>query len=641
METDNSRGKQERVRPLRSSLARQMTAALLLLSLMAAGSVSFTLYELELRRHDYAILDLVGQLRVMAISLGEAARAHPATPDRQSAEVLRRAITPTTERFGRIVDSLRSRTLDPALTGRSDPLRCSWDEQAIAALDRMALVWHELEPGLAQQLAADDQLAGAARLILAEEGRLLTAATAMGRDFSAMMEEKMALIVRINQTMLLIMLLTMALLLWQLRRRVIAPLAAAVTGFERVSRGGFGHQIAVSSNDELGHMAESFNHLSLRLAALFRLTGSIGEGESLDETLERVHKEFSPLLDVDWIGLLRYDQLDERFTLERHFSHHQFDLSEGASFNAPGSLLERAMLANQPLHIASLAKQASAGEQYQFAARLLELGLSSALFAPLTTTHRWGAVLVFASRRPGAYAADHLELLGNIAGQISQGFERGVVTENLVISAVSGLAKLAESRDPETGDHLERMSRYTAVIANQLNRKGRHAGTLPPSRVRDLQRFAPMHDIGKVGIEDSILLKPGRLDPEERREMERHPAIGAEVLRECEAQMSAVGHSLFQTGIEIAEGHHEKFDGSGYPNRLQGESIPLSARIVAVADVFDALTSKRPYKEAWSIERAVGMMQEESGFHFDPEVIDAFIEAMPAILAIYDEHKHV
>jgi len=123
--------------------------------------------------------------------------------------------------------------------------------------------------------------------------------------------------------------------------------------------------------------------------------------------------------------------------------------------------------------------------------------------------------------------------------------------------------------------------------------------------------------------------------------MQRHPLIGAEVLRRCEAQMNAHGRQVFRYGVEIAEGHHERWDGTGYPRRVSGEDIPLAARIVAVADVFDALTSRRPYKEAWSIERARSAIDEQSGRHFDPEAVAALSRAMPRILEVYERLKHI
>jgi len=240
-----------------------------------------------------------------------------------------------------------------------------------------------------------------------------------------------------------------------------------------------------------------------------------------------------------------------------------------------------------------------------------------------------------------AYGTSHRELLSNIASHVSHAFDRSIGMESLVVSAVEGLAKLAESRDPETGDHLVRMSLYSYILAAELYDQGIYQGEYKSSYARNVFRFAPMHDIGKVGIEDSILLKPGRLTDEERKEMQRHPEIGADVLRRCEQQMNDLGHSVFTIGIEIAECHHEKYDGSGYPNQLRGDAIPLSARIVAVADVFDALTSKRPYKDAWTIEKALAVMREDSGKHFDPEVMRALEQAMPRVLGIYNEHKHV
>lgn len=136
-------------------------------------------------------------------------------------------------------------------------------------------------------------------------------------------------------------------------------------------------------------------------------------------------------------------------------------------------------------------------------------------------------------------------------------------------------------------------------------------------------------------------LKPGRLDAAERQEMERHPTIGGEALRRCEAQMNLLGHSIFQVGIEIAECHHEKFDGTGYPAGLAGEDIPLVARIVAVADVFDALTSKRPYKDAWPVDKALTILDESAGTQFDPAIVAAFHRALPQVLEIYEKHRHV
>jgi response regulator RpfG family c-di-GMP phosphodiesterase len=339
--------------------------------------------------------------------------------------------------------------------------------------------------------------------------------------------------------------------------------------------------------------------------------------------------------------MLTLDSTRQHFLLDRMHTDQASRLREGDLFNAEGSLLQQALQEGEPLHVPHLAKTAQDRPAAEFAATLQQDGLGSALFFPLSNNKQWSAVIAFAAKDEAAYSEEHLELLHNIAAQVSHSFEKTVVTENLIVSAVSGLAKLAENRDPETGDHLVRMTRYSVLIAEALRANADYTDQVSAEFLHDIDRFAAMHDIGKVGIEDSVLLKPGRLDEEQRRIMERHPAIGGQVLRRCEDQMNSVGHSIFQVGIEIAECHHEKFDGSGYPNGLQGQDIPLAARIVAAADVFDALTSKRPYKEAWPVDKALSVMREESGKHFDPDIIQAMEQCLPDILQIYERLKHV
>ncbi len=624
------------------SLNTQLRAAMLLLFLSAAGSVGFTIYELELRKHDYVILNLAGQLRALAqnmVGLSLRYRAVDGTDVRQ-AQLFLDTLHEQSERYERIVTSLSNRLLEPELTGRSDPLRCSWDEQSIGQLNLTAVTWREFSEGLNAALAAGGATA-AAEYILANEAHLSVVSKNLSGSFQLMMEGKMGLIVLFNQIALGAFVLFIVVLLTLFSVTFSRPLRATVDGIGRVTQGDFGYQLPSPGRNEIGTITEAFNSLSRRLHALFRLSEQINRASSLDESLQFVFSEFRALLPLEWIGLLSLDETERRFTLERRFAEEKTELSEGESFGAEGSLLVQALQEVKPLHIPDLERLAAENPQAQFAARLRDDGYRSALFFPLSGTGGWSAILAFAAREAGAYNREHLDLLGNIAAQVSLGFEKTVMTESLVISAITGLAKLAESRDPETGDHLLRMARYSAIIAEEMGREGPYTDEVNGDTVRDILRFAPMHDIGKVGIEDSILLKPGRLDGEERREMERHPLIGAEVLRRCEAQMNAVGHTVFRLGIEIAEGHHEKYDGSGYPYGLKGEAIPLSARIVAVADVFDALTSKRPYKEAWPVERALTVMGEEAGGHFDPEVVAALQRALPRILAVYDEHKHV
>ena len=175
---------------------------------------------------------------------------------------------------------------------------------------------------------------------------------------------------------------------------------------------------------------------------------------------------------------------------------------------------------------------------------------------------------------------------------------------------VTLLMKAAEHRDADTGDHVGRVSAYVALIAEALG--------LPPERCRQLSLASTMHDVGKIAVPDAILLKPGALDAAERAAMEEHAARGARILESSSSD-------LVRLAAEIAGSHHERFDGAGYPRRLKGEAIPLSGRIVAVADVFDALTSERPYKKAWPLEEARAHLAANAGTHFDPACVEAFL----------------
>ncbi len=181
------------------------------------------------------------------------------------------------------------------------------------------------------------------------------------------------------------------------------------------------------------------------------------------------------------------------------------------------------------------------------------------------------------------------------------------------------LAKAAEHRDADTGMHILRMSHYACLIARELQ--------LSLAEQELLLDAAAMHDIGKVAIPDRILLKPGKLDPEELAVMRGHAVLGYELLKDSNSP-------LLQAGAAIALGHHEKFDGSGYPQGLVGENIPIFSRIVAVADVFDALSSARPYKRAWPVEDAANHLRAGRGGHFDPQCVDAFLGAWPEVLEI-------
>jgi putative two-component system response regulator len=205
--------------------------------------------------------------------------------------------------------------------------------------------------------------------------------------------------------------------------------------------------------------------------------------------------------------------------------------------------------------------------------------------------------------------------------QLRRAFEE---IKSASLDTIYRLSRAAEYKDEETGAHIQRMSHYAATVAGKMG--------LNEETVETILYAAPMHDIGKIGIPDRILLKTGALDPDEWEIMKQHTTIGAKILEGSEAEFIKLANVVALT-------HHEKWDGSGYPQGLKGSKIPVAGRITAIADVFDALTSGRPYKEPFSLEESLSIMKEGRGSHFDPEVVDAFFASEDEILAIKEEYE--
>lgn len=252
------------------------------------------------------------------------------------------------------------------------------------------------------------------------------------------------------------------------------------------------------------------------------------------------------------------------------------------------------------------------------------VSVSDAITTPMMVTFLTVGVMVVVLTAGGSYLVarryEHALEQTN-AGLEQQVRERTRKLAGARNALIFGLAKLADSRDTDTGDHLERLCAYSEAIARQLQSTGKYE-EITDGWVGDLRLAASLHDIGKVGVADHALLKPGRLDDDERREIERHPKIAADTLLSIYQQMG--DDTLIALSVQVALYHHEKWDGSGYPFKFKGEQIPLSARIVAVADVYDALTSQRVYKPAMPHDRACEIINRDAGSHFDPAVVEAF-----------------
>lgn len=628
-----------------------------------------SLYLVNLRQHDYIILNLTGQLRVLTNNMVTQSKHYSSKVLSQidsrdaNLRLFKMDLMMQVESYDRIIRSLKARSIEaelvqpqllevpagqvpkvPSLSASAEPIVCKWDAPSRTQMDATAAVWDKFHSGLIKTLghgASIDQIGRASDYVLANEIALTNAAASLANTFRAMMESKLGQIKLLNNIAIAIIVTISLTILLILYRRIFRPIDRTVAGFQRVGRGELGYRVPVEQQNEIGAMTSSFNNLTSRLSTLFQLSDRINQTDNVDDTLRYVFECFPVFFPINWVGLLRSSRNNREYHIDRSYSLNHYDLSESEHFQVSDSLFIETAKQQAPF-----CNRAKTGNQFDwqdddFIERLHQNRLRSIFFLPISGNGLETAVLVLAAEQADAYGDEHLEFLTNIAGQVARSFEKTIGMESLVITSIKGLANLAESRDPETGDHLFRMSHYSALIAEEMGREQKYAQLITQHYVRDILRFAPMHDIGKVGVADEILLKPGKLDDEEYRVMQQHPVIGGAVLRRCEEQMNAVGRSIFKIGIEITESHHEKFDGTGYPNGLKGDAIPLSARIVAAADVFDALTSKRPYKEAWTIDRAISHMQNEAGRHFDPDVVEACLRAMPKIREIHDRHKHV
>jgi len=230
------------------------------------------------------------------------------------------------------------------------------------------------------------------------------------------------------------------------------------------------------------------------------------------------------------------------------------------------------------------------------------------------------------NKKGGPFDKNDQQVLLIFAEQAATAIENARLYDEVRTAAkdtILRLASAAEYKDQDTRNHLERMSRYAVILAEEIG--------MTPHEVQNIALASPMHDIGKLGVPDAVLKKPGKLTDDEWVEMKKHPLYGAEILGNSD-------NELIRMSERVALSHHEKWDGSGYPLGLKGDSIPLEGRIVALADVFDALTSRRVYKPAFSMEDTLKIIRDGAGKHFDPKLVEALLRVMPRIEKVMEEY---
>jgi len=418
---------------------------------------------------------------------------------------------------------------------------------------------------------------------------------------------------------------------WLFRERVLKRIGQTSQAVRRMADGEFRPGGKRPVNDELGQLESDVRHLARRTHELIDVLDTLNGANSLQEAIERLPVRLKRQFGIAWLGLVEIHDRRVRLRTSQPSREMMGIEQPGPGWPLEGSLLAEARHSGHAVFKRLRNSDGDLGLEDALLVQLREADLVNVTLLPVRDGNRIKAGVLLASRSADSFTGWRRRWLENVGHLIAQGLYKSIHIEHLGVSMVRGLAELAEKRDPTTGQHLERMQRFAGRIARRLVELGHVDINRSPRFAEQVEVLAPLHDIGKVGVSDSILLKPGPLTATETAEIRRHPHIGAEVLMAAGERLGAEGEKLLAHATDIALYHHEKFDGSGYPHGLVGEAIPLSARIVAVADVFDALTSERPYKKAWSIAAALEYMESQRGKHFDPKVLDAFHDCLDDI----------
>ena len=359
---------------------------------------------------------------------------------------------------------------------------------------------------------------------------------------------------------------------------------------------------------------------------------------SLPDKLGYIHDTLIQRFDfIDRIAVVTYDRdtdllktfLDSGST-PRPLQHYQARLAESAS-------LKEILEIGRPRIVNDL--DIYADSPHEHARRITRYGYHSSYTMPMYLNGHFLGFIFFNSCRSNVFTQEVLHYLDLFGHMISLLIANELSTIRTLLSTLQAARHVSNFRDSETGMHMDRMAHYSRLIAQQLAERYK----LSDDFIEHVFLFSPMHDIGKIGVPDAILNKPSKLSDDEYAIMKKHAAIGREIIDRIMHDASLDSFPHLDILRNITEYHHEAVDGHGYPRGLQQDEIPIEARIIAVADVFDALTSKRPYKESWSVDEAFAMLEKLSGHQLDTDCVQALIrnrEAIETIQANFDESQY-
>jgi response regulator RpfG family c-di-GMP phosphodiesterase len=393
---------------------------------------------------------------------------------------------------------------------------------------------------------------------------------------------------------------------------------------------------------EKKHLSDERKKYIDKLNNINEVISMLNKGKNTEDIFHTLNQTLRKIIPYHRLTLATVSEQDDMMVTKLVVSDKEI-LSSEETFPLDKQSIDHVIKNKSVLNINNLEEYMIMHPESKSTKLLIKEGMESSLVLPLIINNNVKGFLLFASEYPDAFVDDHIIFLESIVGQISFSLQRGELiheieqyTKNLehlvelrsqeVLktqkTTIFAMSKLAETRDPETGGHLERIRNYSVLLAQILKYSGKHK-EITNQYLRDLYDSSILHDIGKVGITDSILLKKGNLDDEEFETMKLHTRIGFDALKSASKDLG--DDSFLKMAMDVTLYHHERWDGKGYPFKLKGEEIPLSARIVAIVDMYDALTSRRPYKAADSHENALDIMKSES-YKFDPELFKAFYE---------------
>lgn len=356
----------------------------------------------------------------------------------------------------------------------------------------------------------------------------------------------------------------------------------------------------------------------------------------IDDLIDLLFKMVSEHIGIDRVGIAFVDYSRKKFVAE--FGKAKYDeILLGPGFEVDferttlTSILEtKTAFVTADLEVEHAKRPASASLLL-----LCEEGVSSNMVLPLLMGETVFGVVFFSSLKKDFFNNQHLKFAEKLIYEISGFLNRAYFTKIILSRITSGFSELVDQKDNETGNHIHRMVRYSTELAVCLMEKNIPGYDVDRKFILEIERNAASHDIGKVGIPDEILKKPGKLTSEEWEIMKTHATIGSEIFKSFKEDLQVFEGDFYKFAEEIARSHHERWDGSGYPDGLSDSDIPLSARIVAIADVFDALTSKRHYKEPFEFDHSVQIIKESAGSHLDPILVEVFVQNIDRFKAIY------